>query len=156
MSAADRSEASSLHNGADRSVGQLFASATADLSALVHDEIALAKAEVKKDLVRGGAGAGAGAAAVLVLLFSVPMFSFAAAYGLHNTGLGLAWCFLIVAGAFVLIAIIAGVLAWRFFKKVTPPERTIASTKATVDVLKGAKPHPAAPLTADGHKILLP
>ena len=29
--------------GAERSIGQLFASATADMSALVHDEIALAK-----------------------------------------------------------------------------------------------------------------
>ncbi|MFC1418169.1 phage holin family protein [Streptacidiphilus cavernicola] len=156
MSPADRFEASAQHDGADRTVGQLFAAATADLSALVHDEIALAKSEIKKDLVRGGAGAGAGVAAALILLFSVPMFSFAAAYGLHALGLSLGWCFLIVAGAFVLLAAVAGLLAWRFFKKLAPPERTIASTKATVDVLKGAKPHPAAPLTADGHKILLP
>jgi hypothetical protein len=156
MSATDRSQASSRLDGADRTVGQLFAAATADLSALVHDEIALAKAEVGKTVKRGGIGAVAVAVAALVLLFSVPMFSFAAAYGLHATGLGLAWCFLIVAGAFVLVAVIAGLLALRFFKKLSPPERTIASTKATVDVLKSAKPHPAAPLTADGHKVLLP
>ena len=145
-----------MSDGAERTVGQLFAAATADLSALVHDEIALAKAEITKDVKRGGAGAVFGIVAALVLLFSVPMFSFAAAYGLQALGLTLGWSFLIVAGAFVLLAVIAGLLALRFFKKVSPPDRTIASTKATVDVLKNAKPHPAAPLTADGHKVLLP
>lgn len=156
MSAADRSEASPETDGADRTVGQLFAAATADLSALVHDEIALAKAEIGKDVKRGLAGGGAGAAAAVILLASIPMFSFAAAYGVHALGITLGWSFLIVAGAFVLIAAIAAFLAVRFFKKVAPPERTIASTKATVDVLKGAKPHPAAPVTADGRKVLLP
>lgn len=152
MPVADRSE----QTGTDRTVGQLFAAATADLSALVHDEIALAKNEIKKDLVRGASAGGIGAAAAVVLLASIPMFSFAAAYGIHSTGLGLVWCFLIMGGVFVAIAIIAGFLAYRLVKKVSPPERTIASTKATVDVLKNAKPHPAEPLTADGHKILLP
>jgi hypothetical protein len=155
MSAADRSEART-QLGAERTVGQLFAAATADLSALVHDEIALARAEITKDVKRGGGGAAIGAAAALVLLFSVPMFSFAAAYGLHALGLALGWSFLIVAGVFVLLAVGAGLFAWSLFKKVSPPDRTIASTKATVDVLKNAKPHPAAPLTADGHKMLLP
>ena len=122
MSAADRSEAA----GAERTVGQLFASATADLSALVHDEIALARAEIMKDVKRGAFGGIAGAIAAVIALASIPMFSFAAAYGIHSTGLGLVWCFLIVGGAFVLIAALAGLLASRFFKKVSPPERTIA------------------------------
>jgi hypothetical protein len=140
--------------GTERTVGQLFASATADLSALVHDEIALAKQEIKKDVTRGAMGSTAGAVAAVIALASIPMFSFAAAYGLHATGLGLAWCFLIVGGAFVLIAIIAALLAVRYFKKLSPPERTIASTKATVDVLKTAKPRPAPITTPDGHKVL--
>lgn len=154
MSAADRYEASPTNGGADRTVGQLFAAATADLSALVHDEIALAKQEIKKDVMRGVSGGGAGAVAAVVALASIPMFSFAAAYGIHALGITLGWSFLIVAGAFVLIAAVLGLVAFRFFKKISPPERTIASTKATVDVLKGTKPHPAAPITADGHKVL--
>ncbi|MFC1442955.1 phage holin family protein [Streptacidiphilus sp. N1-10] len=154
MSAADRYEASPTNGGADRTVGQLFAAATADLSALVHDEIALAKQEIKKDVFRGVSGGGAGAVAAVVALASIPMFSFAAAYGIHALGITLGWSFLIVAGAFVLIAAVLGLVAFRFFKKISPPERTIASTKATVDVLKGTKPHPAAPITADGHKVL--
>jgi Na+/proline symporter len=154
MSAADRYEASPTNGGADRTVGQLFAAATADLSALVHDEIALAKREIKKDVIRGATGGGAGAVAAVIALASIPMFSFAAAYGIHSTGLGLVWCFFIVGWAFVFIALLAALLAVRAFKKISPPERTIASTKATVDVLKNTKPHPAAPITADGHKVL--
>jgi hypothetical protein len=144
MSTAYRSENGSADSeGTERTVGQLFAAATADLSALVHDEIALATQELKKSAMRGVTGGGAGAAAAVVLLASIPMFSFAAAYGIHALGVSLGWSFLIVAGAFVVIAGILGYLAFRFFQKLSPPERTIASSKATVDVLKNAKPHPA-------------
>jgi hypothetical protein len=160
MSAADRFEASAQQSGADRTVGQLFAAATADLSALVHDEIALAKAEIAKDVKRGLFGSLAGAVAAVVALFSVPVLSFALAYGIHDlgrsSGLTIGWSLTIVGGVYVVVAAIAGLLAWRFFKKLAPPDRTIASTKATVDMLKNTKPHPAAPLTTDGHKILLP
>ncbi len=144
MSTAYRSEnGSTSADSAERTVGQLFASATADLSALVHDEIRLATKEIKQDAVRGGAGAAAGLAAGVILVASIPVFSFAIAYGIHASGLGLAWCFLITGGIFVLLAIIAGLVAWRLVKKISPPDRTIASTKATVDVLKTAKPRPA-------------
>lgn len=144
MSTAYRSEnGSTSPDGAERTVGQLFASATADLSALVHDEIRLATKEIKEDAVRGLSGAAAGLAAGVILVASIPVFSFAVAYGIHASGLPLGWCFLITGGIFVLFAIIAGLVAWRLVKKISPPDRTIASTKATVDVLKTAKPRPA-------------
>jgi len=126
-----------------RSLGQLFSAATADLSQLVHDEIALAKAEMKKDIKRGATGGAAISVAGVIAMASVPMFSFAAVYAIHTTGLGLPWCFLIMGGVFVVIAAIAGLIAVGRFKKVKPPERTIASTKETVEVLKKAKPRPA-------------
>ncbi|MFC5803263.1 phage holin family protein [Streptomyces formicae] len=128
--------------GPDKTVGQLVATATAEMSALVHDEIALAKAEIRQDVKRGVTGGVAGAVAGGLLLFSVPMFSFAAAYGIHNLGLGLAWSFLIVAGAFVLLAALLGLLAMAKFKKVKPPEKSIASAKQTAAVLQNVKPHP--------------
>jgi protein-S-isoprenylcysteine O-methyltransferase Ste14 len=127
-----------------RSVGQLVASATAELSALVHDEIALAKAEIRQDVKRGVVGGGAAVVAGVLLLFSLPVFSFAAAYGIHNLGLGLAWSFLIVGGAFIVLALILLLLALRKFKKVKPPERSIRSAKETASVLSRAKPHPRA------------
>lgn len=78
----------------------------------------------------------------MLVLFSLPVLSFAAAYGIHNLGLGLAWSFLIVGGAFLLLAALLGVLAVAKFKKVKPPERSIASAKQTAAVLGGVKPHP--------------
>ncbi|GAA3727122.1 phage holin family protein [Streptomyces tremellae] len=126
---------------ADRSLGQLVAAATAEMSELVHDEIALAKAELRQDVKRGVMGGAAGGTAGIFLLFSLPMFSFAAAYGIHNLGLGLAWSFLIVAGAFVVLAGILGGFAALKFKKVKPPQKTIAAAKETAAVLQKAKPH---------------
>jgi putative superfamily III holin-X len=126
----------------DRSLGQLVATATADLSALVHDEIALAKAEIRRDVKRAGIGGGAISAAGILALFALPVLSFAAAYGIHNLGLGLAWSFLIVGAAYLLLAALLGLFAVAKFKKVKPPQKSIASAKETAAVLQGVKPHP--------------
>ncbi|WP_079023005.1 phage holin family protein [Streptomyces odonnellii] len=128
--------------GTDRSIGQLVASATAEMSALVHDEIALAKAEIRQDVRRGAMGGAAISIAGVFALFSLPVLSFAAAYGIHNLGLGLAWSFLIVGGAFLVLAALAAGLALLKFKKVKPPEKSIASAKQTAAVLQNVKPHP--------------
>ncbi|MFG2825699.1 phage holin family protein [Kitasatospora sp. NPDC048365] len=127
----------------ERSIGELFAAASADLSALVHDEIALAKAEIRADVKRGVSGGVSLTVAGVVALASIPMLSFAAAYGLQALGLTLGWSFLIVGGAYLLLAALLGLLALRSFKKIQKPERTIAGAQATAEVLKNAKPRPA-------------
>ncbi|MCQ1576528.1 phage holin family protein [Streptomyces parvus] len=132
----------------DRSIGQLVASATAEMSALVHDEIALAKAEVRQDVRRGAIGSIAFVAAGVFALFSIPVLSFAAAYGIHNLGLGLAWSFLIVGAAFIALGVLLAFLGIRKFKKVKPPEKSIASAKQTAAVLQKAKPHPRPSIEA--------
>ncbi|MEV7557441.1 phage holin family protein [Streptomyces sp. NPDC048331] len=128
--------------GAERTLGQLVASATAEMSALVHDEIALAKAEIRQDVKRVGSGSASMVAAGVLALFSVPVLTFAAAYGIHNLGLGLAWSFLIVGGAFLLIAGLLVLIGVRKFKKVKPPEKSIASVKQTAALVQTVKPHP--------------
>ncbi|MFE6841761.1 phage holin family protein [Streptomyces sp. NPDC057686] len=128
--------------GAERTLGQLVASATAEMSALVHDEIALAKAEIRQDVKRVGIGGTAIGIAGVFALFSLPVLSFAAAYGIHNLGLGLAWSFLIVGVAFLLLAGLLALIAVSKFKKVKPPERTIASVKETAALVGTVKPHP--------------
>ncbi|GHE66095.1 putative superfamily III holin-X [Streptomyces sp. 2132.2] len=128
--------------GAERTLGQLVASATAEMSALVHDEIALAKAEIRQDVKRVGIGGTAIGIAGVFALFSLPVLSFAAAYGIHNLGLGLAWSFLIVGVAFLLLAGLLALIAVSKFKKVKPPEKTIASVKQTAAVVGTVKPHP--------------
>ncbi|GGV91369.1 transporter [Streptomyces gelaticus] len=133
---------------ADRSLGQLVAAATAEMSALVHDEIALAKAEVRQDVKRGVAGSVAFIVAGVLILFAVPVLSFAAAYGIHNLGLGLAWSFLIVGVAFIVLGLLFALFAVAKLKKVKPPEKSIASAKQTAAVLQGVKPHPRPAVTA--------
>ncbi|MFE2877437.1 phage holin family protein [Streptomyces roseus] len=128
--------------GAERTLGQLVASATAEMSALVHDEIALAKAEIRQDVKRVGIGGTAIGIAGVFALFSLPVLSFAAAYGIHNLGLGLAWSFLIVGVAFLVLAALLSLIAVSKFKKVKPPEKTIASVKQTAAVVGTVKPHP--------------
>ncbi|QHF92735.1 transporter [Streptomyces sp. NHF165] len=128
-----------------RSLGQLVAAATAEMSALVHDEIALAKAELRQDVKRGVLGSGAAIVAGVFLLFALPVLSFAAAYGVHNLGLGLAWSFLIVGGAYIVLALILLGLAAMKFKKISKskgPQKSIASAKQTAAVLSHARPHP--------------
>ncbi|MET9658503.1 phage holin family protein [Streptomyces sp. NPDC006510] len=133
---------------ADRSLGQLVAAATAEMSALVHDEIALAKAEVRQDVRRGVIGSVAFIVAGVLILFAVPVLTFAAAYGIHNLGLGLAWSFLIVGGAFIVLALLLALFAVAKLKKLKPPEKSIASAKQTAAVLQGVKPHPRPAVTA--------
>ncbi|MFB6814633.1 phage holin family protein [Streptomyces sp. NPDC056347] len=126
----------------DRSLGQLVATATAEMSALVHDEIALAKAEVRQDVRRGITGSAVIIIAGVLVLFSIPVLSFAAAYGIHHLGPGLGWSFLIVWGVFILLAVLLALFAVAKLKKVRPPEKSIASAKQTAAVLQGVKPHP--------------
>ncbi|AXE22295.1 phage holin family protein [Streptomyces globosus] len=128
--------------GAERTLGQLVASATAEMSALVHDEIALAKAELRQDVKRAGIGGAAISVAGVFALFSLPVLSFAAAYGIHNLGLGLAWSFLIVGVAFLLFAALLILIGKSKLQKVKPPERSIASVKQTAAVVGTVKPHP--------------
>ncbi|MFE7463066.1 phage holin family protein [Streptomyces sp. NPDC057499] len=126
----------------DRSLGQLVATATAEMSALVHDEIALAKAEVRQDVKRGITGSVVIIIAGVLVLFSIPVLSFAAAYGIHHLGPGLGLSFLIVWGVFILLAVLLALFAFAKLRKVRPPEKSIASAKQTAAVLQGVKPHP--------------
>ena len=134
--------------GAERSIGQLFASATTEMSALVHDEIALAKAQLKQDVKRGAVGGGAFTVAAVVLLFSLPMLNFALAYGIRTwSGLNLAICFVLSFFANVFVALVLGLIGWLSFKKAAKskgPQKVAASVKETAGVLGNAKPHPRA------------
>ncbi|MFD7662905.1 phage holin family protein [Streptomyces sp. NPDC059788] len=143
---------STADDGADRSLGQLVATATAEMSALVHDEIALAKAELRQDAKRAGIGSAAFLVAGALALFALPVLSFAAAYGIHNLGLGLAWSFLIVGGAFLVVALLLVLVAVSKIKKIKKPEKTITSAKETAAVLQNVKPHPRA--VPEDHPVL--
>jgi hypothetical protein len=139
--------------GAERSIGQLFASATTEMSALVHDEIALAKAQLKRDVKRGAVGGVVFAAAGAVLIFSLPMLSFALAYGIRTwSDWNLAVCFLLSFVANLLVAGALALIGWVFAKKAKKgqgPQKTAASVKESASVLQNVKPHPRQVSQAD-------
>jgi amino acid transporter len=120
----------------DPTIGKLVADATRDISSLIHNEIALAKSELKVSVKNGGTGAGLFAAAGFLGVLAIIMISVAFAYFLSMTGLHLAWCFLIVFGAYLLLAALLAFVGMRKVKKVRAPERAIKQAKETQSVLK--------------------
>lgn len=113
------------------SIGALFTSAFEDVGTLVQHEISLAKQELKVSFKRGWLGIAFLAFAGLLLLLSVIIGSVAAAYGIHSLGLQLGWSYLIVAGAYLGLAIVIAIVAILLIKKVRGPEHAIEQAKAT-------------------------
>lgn len=135
-SAAETPAASSdVPSPEDPTIGRLVADASRDLSSLIHDEINLAKSEIKVSLKAGGTGAGLFAGAAFLGLLAVIMLSVAFAYFLHMTGLHLAWCFLIVFAAYLLLAALLGFVGYRKVKQVRAPQRAIRQAQETKTVL---------------------
>jgi hypothetical protein len=120
----------------EQKLSALVSSAAQDVSALVRGEIALAKAEVKQDAREAATGGGLFGAAALLGLFALIMLCFAAAYGLHATNLGLAWCWLIVAGAFLVLAGGCSLVGRARFKRIRGAQATKRTATQTLAVLK--------------------
>jgi hypothetical protein len=117
-------------------IGRLVADASRDISSLVQNEIALAKSELKVSVKNGGTGLGLFAVAGFLGLLAIIMLSVAFAYFLSMTGLHLAWCFLIVFGAYVLLAALLAFVGFRKVKKVRAPERAIHQAQETKSVFQ--------------------
>ncbi len=120
-----------------RGLGELFSSVTEDLSTLVRQEIALAKAEATQSATRAGKGAGllagAGVSGHFVLLF----LSIAAWWGLGEL-IGRGWSALVVA---VVWAVIAAVLAARGRKQLKEIKGLPATTSTLQQVPSALKGH---------------
>lgn len=120
----------------DPTIGALVADASRDVSTLIQSEIKLAKAELSVSLKAGGVGAAIFAVAAFLLLLSLIFASFAIAYFIAMTGLDLAWCFLIVFGGYVVLAILLLIIGFVMMKKIKSPQRTIAQAKQLPGVFK--------------------
>jgi uncharacterized membrane protein YqjE len=107
----------------DASIGALVAGIQQDLTALVRGQIELAKAELRESAARAGLGAGLIAAAAFLVLLAVVLISVALAYGLVALGLHPGWAFLIVAGLYIVLAVVLGLLARNRFARIQPPVR---------------------------------
>ncbi|MGH3412840.1 MAG: phage holin family protein [Marmoricola sp.] len=119
-------------------IGKLVVDASRDISTLMHNEIDLAKSELKVSIKAGGIGAALFGVAAFLLVLAIIMLSIAIAFFIHMTGLGLAWCFLIVFGGYVLIAALLGLVGFLKVRKVKGPERAIAHAREIPTALKPA------------------
>ena len=120
-----------------RSVGSLISEVTNDLSALMRQEMDLAKAEIKEEVAKTGKAAGmfggAGFAGYMVALF----VSLAAWWALAN-GMDEGWAALIIAAVWAVIGAILFVTGRKKMREVNPkPERTVSTLKEVPDALKG-------------------
>jgi hypothetical protein len=113
----------------EATIGKLVVDASRDVSALIKHEIELAKAELKVSVRAGGISIGLFAGAAFIALLAIIMLSVAIAYFIHMTGLDLAWCFLIVFVAYILLAGLRGFVGARMIRKVKPPARAIEQGK---------------------------
>ncbi len=142
VKAGDRS---ALPSGADgsseKSLGELVATATKDLSLLVSQEVALAKAELKKEVAHAGKGAGMLGGAGFMGLFALIFLSISAAYAISWFGIGLGWGFFIVGMLYLVVAGVLALLGKKQISKVGPPAKTIATVKDDVAWAK----HPTRP-----------
>jgi hypothetical protein len=116
-------------------IGKLVVDASRDVSDLIKSEIALAKSELRISVKAGGVSIGLFGAAAFLVMLAVIMVSIAFAYFLHMTGLDLAWCFLIVFGAYLLLAGLLGAVGVRMIKKVKAPERAIEQAGKNKELL---------------------
>ncbi len=123
----------------DPTIGRLVADASRDVSALVQSEIALAKSEIKSSAISGGLAAALFAVAGFILLLMVILLSITFAYFLTMTGMHAAWAFLIVTGAYLLLAVALVAVGVYKIKKIKAPTRTIESAKAIPAALRGRR-----------------
>jgi hypothetical protein len=117
-------------------IGKLVVDAFDDFGTLVRHVIELAKSELRVSVRAGGMAIALFFAAAFISLLAIIMVSIAIAFFIHMTGLDLAWCFLIVFGAYLLLAGLLALIGYRKVRKVKAPERTLAEVQETPRALK--------------------
>lgn len=123
----------------DPSVGDLLGSVTRDLSTLMRQELALAKAELAEEAKKSGKAAGAlggaGFAAFFVLLFlSIALWS-----ALSNV-MDAGWAGLLVALLWAVVAAVLFAVGRSTLRRVHPkPERTVETLSTVPDALRGQR-----------------
>ena len=118
-------------------LGEIVAGLTEDLSKLMRQEVALAKAETKQEVssaMRGvGMIAGAGVfALVALILLSLAISQWLAEY------MDLGWAYLIVTVAWVVVAAVLAATGRRVLRDVSPmPERTAETVREIPQAMRG-------------------
>ncbi|AWK70639.1 hypothetical protein CBI38_02705 [Rhodococcus oxybenzonivorans] len=120
------------------SIGELLSNVSEDLTVLMRQEVALAKAEATQTANRVGKGAGMLAGAAVAAHFAVLFLSVAAWWSLGNA-IGRGWSALVVMLVWAIIAAVLAVLGRAALKKARGLPQTTDTAKKIPDALT---PHP--------------
>ncbi len=120
----------------ERTLGQLIADATQDVTEIVRGELELAKAELKLDVRNAAVGGGLFAVAGYLALLASILAPIAGAYGLVEAGVEPWLAFLIVTAGLLLLAGVLVLIGRSRLRRVGPPERAIRSTRETIAAVK--------------------
>ena len=135
MSAPETSTSSS--SDSSPSIGQLFGEVSKDISTLMRQEVALAKAEATQSAKQASKGvgmfAGAGYAGHLTVLFLSFALWWALGYWFDN----LAWAALVVAVIWGIVAAILALRGKKEMKEVQGMPKTADTVKKIPDALQG-------------------
>ena len=119
-----------------RSIGELLGDVTGNLSTLMQQELALAKAEVRQSGARAGKGAGLFAGAAVGALLFLVFVSVSAWWGLGQY-LGNQWSALIVAGVWAVIALVLALVGKKEFERIRGLEQTTDTLSKVPNAVKG-------------------
>ncbi|WP_106506524.1 phage holin family protein [Brachybacterium timonense] len=122
-----------------RSIGELVQSIRDELLGVVHHEIDIAKKELTALAIKAGIIAACAAVLLFLLLSAWVMLLFAAATGLEAAGLPLWAGYLIVAGVFIVLGLVAGLVAFLVSKRLKAPEVTIETAQSAVQAVQGKR-----------------
>lgn len=119
-----------------RSIGELFGRVTTDLSTLMRQEVALAKAEATQTATKAGRGIGLFVGAAIGAIFVLSYLTLALWWVIGNaTGRG--WASLIVAGIWLIIAVVLALVGKQEFDKARGLPQTAETVSKIPNALKG-------------------
>lgn len=119
-----------------RSIGQILGNVTQDLSTLMRQEVALAKAEASQSAKNAGKGVGMFVGAALGAFFLLLFLSTALMWALGGK-IGLGWSALIVAVIWGIIALILALVGRSELKKIRGLPDTADTVGKIPNALKG-------------------
>jgi membrane protein implicated in regulation of membrane protease activity len=122
--------------GDGQSLGDLVALAAKDVSQLIRYEIDLAKSELMDDVQRVGLAGALGVVAAFVACLVLVLLSIALAFGLVALGIWEWAAFLIVAGAYVVFAVLALGIAYLKLRRLSGLKKTRETVTEGLEMLR--------------------
>ena len=119
-----------------RSLGEVLGDVTRDISTLMQQELALAKAELRQSGSRAGKGIGLFAGAAVAGLLFLVFLSVSAWWGLGQF-IGNEWSALVVAAVWVIVAVILALSGKKEMERIQGIPKTTETLGKVPNALKG-------------------